>query len=1274
MHMILAGLCASFHLTQAKAVVEAGHSNTAIVEDACSPVSTLPCSAIKVTLPFTLSFNAGVAGSILDKAGVGTGFTTVNTYSGTRAASDGAVVNSLVPGYVPSKISVTGGSLVLTACKGIDSQTNNNMLNVLGAKVASVKKMQLDVTIINPLNAASSQQAGLWYGINDKTFIKLVVSANKVELRKEKNDVTSSVTSNNPDQRITATISNLNTQTVRLRMVIDSAANTVEGLYSTDGINYISTGATYSIPTLDITGLGVTGNEVYAGISGTYRNSSTANTYTFDDFSIKDLNAVAPVFQAINVNFRPTGTAAPAGYLADNGLAFDATRKYGWISPTTKLPIDLKANMRLRTGSTDAKQLSLVQMQATTDNQKEGVWEYALPAGLYTVTVSAGDNNFYDSNHRINVEGLPTVSDYVSSAQNKFRVATATVQVNDGKLTIDATGGVNTKMNYVIINQASTVADAVAPTASARITGTLLSPNVYEDQAQIYLTATDTGGSGLSKLQYSINNGAYINYSLPISIITSGNYSLKVKAVDANNNETITSDYNFGVIVKPATGVYMVLKNMDNFPANDQLVFSYINIPWRRTSPDTTVYNSNHDRVKLRIYSKGTGKLTINSMGLSNSSAWKIASINADTTSALPILINPGAYAEVTVQFMARDLMPRVQLFADTLTITSNDSLAPLKKVMLRGIWQKRGEGNYEPYAQEIINGSGFKSQTGYTNNDAGINGKTIVPNSSEIAASYFVKADNSKPVTVYQVAAYHGCCAATESIRFFPKGSTTLTTIFTHTNLDGQSMLPRLRTPITSPAQGSFESAVPFGFTIGTANTDRTKNYNKLIGIRILKAYDSDGNIIPNAYFFNGDYLGTAYTNFDYQDNIYYVENIKPETGSVGYSDLASVNASAVNFNTIQAGATTPVTLTLKNMGIAYSGTPSDPAITLISAQISGVNASEFTVGSLATTNMAVQGTTPLTVTFKPNSVGIKNAVLLVKYNNAASPLRIPLYGIANSSSASVSVAKRIKSGVNTNMTIGNNVYENDQNYRKGSVKLDVQVGLTDVRSTDIDSLYQSYLSSAADLAETSYEIPLSNGNYAVRMHFIENYWTAEGLRIFSVTAENNKVLSNLDIFREVGYRTALVKDFNVTISDGVLNMKFNPTANRLAIAGLEIYKITNNNTRVATADSVVETAPKKILITSEDKILEKGLSVYPNPNTGSQIYLNATNFGKNEKVNVSIINLSGQVIQTQTFVTDQSGSAILPVNAGNKLHKGMYIISAQSATGILRSKLLIE
>ncbi|MDB5287544.1 MAG: hypothetical protein JWR05_2493, partial [Mucilaginibacter sp.] len=219
-------------------------------------------------------------------------------------------------------------------------------------------------------------------------------------------------------------------------------------------------------------------------------------------------------------------------------------------------------------------------------------------------------------------------------------------------------------------------------------------------------------------------------------------------------------------------------------------------------------------------------------------------------------------------------------------------------------------------------------------------------------------------------------------------------------------------------------------------------------------------------------------------------------------------------------------------------------------------------------------------------------------------------------------------------------------------------------------DSLYQTYLSAATDLAATSYAIPITNGDYLIRMHFVENYWTAPGSRVFSTYMENKQVQSNFDIYSEVGYRQALVKDFKTTVSDGVLNINFTPTANRVAIAGLEIFKVNTTASSSITANSTYSSLSSAI----QEAAPASNFVVYPNPSPGTNFSINAQNFVSNEKATVNIINAWGVLIQSQDFTTDEIGGVNVEMPLKKNLDKGVYIIQFTTASKTLVSKLLVK
>ncbi|WP_249999078.1 Ig-like domain-containing protein [Actinoplanes sp. M2I2] len=169
--------------------------------------------------------------------------------------------------------------------------------------------------------------------------------------------------------------------------------------------------------------------------------------------------AAAAVTPVARVNFQPAASAVPAGYRADTGAAFDTTRGSGWVRRGTGEPLDLTRNTRDRTRSgVDDRLDTVIHMQygdvgGTSGVLTEGAWEYAVADGTYQVTVSAGDQPSYDSRHTVRVEGVVAVDGFVSTAAAEYRPATVTVAVTDGRLTVDAAGGANTKLNYVDLSR-----------------------------------------------------------------------------------------------------------------------------------------------------------------------------------------------------------------------------------------------------------------------------------------------------------------------------------------------------------------------------------------------------------------------------------------------------------------------------------------------------------------------------------------------------------------------------------------------------------------------------------------------------------------------------------------------------------------------------------------------------------------------------------------------------------------------------------------------------
>jgi hypothetical protein len=146
-----------------------------------------------------------------------------------------------------------------------------------------------------------------------------------------------------------------------------------------------------------------------------------------------------------SINFQPAGAQVPANYQADTGATYGARAgglTYGWDASNS-------ANTRDRnnTASPDQRYDTF----AYTQRSRQYRWELAVPSGLYSVRVVAGDPSATDSVYGFNVEGMLTASG-IPSATRRWIEGTVVVPVTDGRLTLtNAPAATNNKINFVTV-------------------------------------------------------------------------------------------------------------------------------------------------------------------------------------------------------------------------------------------------------------------------------------------------------------------------------------------------------------------------------------------------------------------------------------------------------------------------------------------------------------------------------------------------------------------------------------------------------------------------------------------------------------------------------------------------------------------------------------------------------------------------------------------------------------------------------------------------------
>jgi uncharacterized delta-60 repeat protein len=191
---------------------------------------------------------------------------------------------------------------------------------------------------------------------------------------------------------------------------------------------------------------------------------ATNEGYTIGSF--KDRTVTIADNDSLSINFAPP--APPdfkvlrdtADYGVDIGQKFGQHGKFvfGWDADNTA-----NARRRNSAGSPDARYDTFNHMQKAGASRK---WEIALPNGLYTVRLVAGDPSAADSVYRMSLEGQRVLVGTPGGDVRWFR-STTNVLVTDGRLTLsNAAGAKNNKIAFIDIQGAGIRAKAGPVTAS----------------------------------------------------------------------------------------------------------------------------------------------------------------------------------------------------------------------------------------------------------------------------------------------------------------------------------------------------------------------------------------------------------------------------------------------------------------------------------------------------------------------------------------------------------------------------------------------------------------------------------------------------------------------------------------------------------------------------------------------------------------------------------------------------------------------------------------
>ncbi|WP_055524543.1 OmpL47-type beta-barrel domain-containing protein [Streptomyces graminilatus] len=151
--------------------------------------------------------------------------------------------------------------------------------------------------------------------------------------------------------------------------------------------------------------------------------------------------------------------------------------------------------------------------------------------GMATVTVSASDTG----------SGVNTVEYAVNSGS--WQPYTGPVMVHQiGAHSVryratDKAGNISAERSVTFTVVAQPAEDTTPPVTGATVEGTRNANGAYVNSAKVTVSATDNhGGSGVAKVEYSLDGGPYLAYTAPVSVDRVGAHTVTYRASDRAGN------------------------------------------------------------------------------------------------------------------------------------------------------------------------------------------------------------------------------------------------------------------------------------------------------------------------------------------------------------------------------------------------------------------------------------------------------------------------------------------------------------------------------------------------------------------------------------------------------------------------------------------------------------------------------------------------------------------------------------------------------------------
>lgn len=385
----------------------------------------------------------------------------------------------------------------------------------------------------------------------------------------------------------------------------------------------------------------------------------------------------------------------------------------------------------------------------------------------------------------------------------------------------------------------------------------------------------------------------------------------------------------------------------------------------------------------------------------------------------------------------------------------------------------------------------------------------------------------------------------------------------------------------------------------------------------------------------------------------------------SGGVYDIGAFELQVVSnaLPTVNAGADKAITLPTATVSLTGTASDSDGSIASYSWTKQSGGAATLTNATTATLTASalVAGTYTFRLTVTDNAGATAYDDVVVTVNDAAKPpvtVATPIFRINTGGGTTIS-ASPISWIPDTQAARSQYLDAASANYTAGGSSWNG----TNTTGAPNNLFGPNRYSPTYGGTTMEWNFPVQSGTYQVNLYFAETPYAggvkAAGARVFHINAEGTRKLSNIDIYAEAGMN-ALKKQFEITVTDGTLDLDFVRSVGNPQVNAIEIVALTEQTTTTA------RTASEEEFETTDETTAVASVQASPNPFTDK---LNLTLTAQSENVTIALQDMNGFTVlqDVQHDVSEinldfgttrlPAGIYILTVNADGKVAKQRVI-----------------